>query len=39
MLEEVLRHINNWFLVPNGRHENVYTIENGGITLPFLVDK
>lgn len=39
MLEEVLRHINNWFLVPNGIHENVYTIENGGITLPFLVDK
>ena len=36
MLEEVLRHLNNWFLVPDGIHLDTYTIEDGGITLPFL---
>ena len=36
MLEEVLRHLNNWFLVPDGVHTDTYTIEGGGITLPFL---
>ena len=36
MLEEVLRHLNNWFLVPDGVHTDTYTIEVGGITLPFL---
>lgn len=36
MLEEVLRHLNNWFLVPDGINLDTYTIEDGGITLPFL---
>lgn len=36
MLEEVLRHLNNWFLVPDGVHTDTYTIEGGGIALPFL---
>ena len=36
MLEEVLRHLNTWFLVPDGIHLDTYTIEDGGITLPFL---
>lgn len=34
MLEQVLRHLNNWFLVDI--HEGTFTVENGGITLPFL---
>ena len=38
MLEQVLMHLNNWFLVPCGIHEGTYTIEDGGITLPFLVN-
>ena len=38
MLEQVLMHLNNWFLVPGGIHEGTYTIEDGGITLPFLVN-
>ena len=36
MLEQVLMHLTNWFLVPGGIHEGTYTIEDGGITLPFL---
>ena len=36
MLEQVLMHLNNWFLVPGGIHEGTYTIEDGGIALPFL---
>ena len=36
MLEQVLMHLNNWFLVPCGIHEGTYTIEDGGIALPFL---
>ena len=36
MLEQVLMHLKNWFLVPGGIHEGTYTIEDGGITLPFL---
>ena len=36
MLEQVLMHLNNWFLVPGGIHEDTYTIKGGGITLPFL---
>lgn len=36
MLEQVLMHLNNWFLVPDGVHEDTYTVEDGGITLPFL---
>ena len=38
MLEQVLMHLKNWFLVPGGIHEGTYTIEDGGITLPFLAD-
>ena len=36
MLKQVLMHLNNWFLVPCGIHEDTYTIKGGGITLPFL---
>ena len=38
MLEQVLMHLKNWFLVPGGIHEGTYTIDDGGITLPFLAD-
>ena len=38
MLEQVLMHLNNWFLVPCGIHDGTYTIEDGGITLPFLAN-
>ena len=38
MLEQVLMHLNNWFLVPCGIHEGTYTIEDGGIALPFLAN-
>ena len=38
MLEQVLMHLKNWFLVPGGIHERTYTIEDGGITLPFLAN-
>ena len=38
MLEQVLMHLNNWFLVPCGIHEGTYTIEDGSIALPFLLD-
>ena len=36
MLETVLMYLNNWFIV--GRYDDTYTIEDGGIALPFLVD-
>lgn len=36
MLEQLLMHLNNWFLVPGGIHTGVYTIKNSGISLPFL---
>ena len=38
MLEQVLMHLKNWFLVPGGIHEGTYTIKDGGITLPFLAN-
>lgn len=38
MLEQVLQYLNNWFLIPDGIHEDDYTIEDGGIVLPFLKD-
>lgn len=38
MLEEILRHLNNWFLVPDGIHPGTYTVQDGGMTLPFLQD-
>lgn len=34
MLEQVLRHLNNWFLVEI--HEGTFAVENGSIALPFL---
>lgn len=34
MLEQVLRHLNNWFLVDI--NEGEFAVENGSITLPFL---
>ena len=36
MLEQVLRHLNNWFLVDI--HEGTFTVENGSIALPFLAN-
>lgn len=36
MLETVLIHLKNWFVVPCGVHEGIYTIENGTLELPFL---
>ena len=36
MLETVLIHLKNWFVVPRGVHEGIYTIENGSLELPFL---
>lgn len=38
MLEAVLIHLKNWFVVPCGVHEGTYTIENGSLELPFLQD-
>lgn len=41
MLEQILMEIHNWFRVRdnvNGIHPGTYTIENGGIALPFLKD-
>lgn len=35
MLEQILRHLNNWFLVDI--HEGRFTVEKGGIALPFLL--
>ena len=34
MLEQVLTYLNNWFLTEI--HEGTFTIQDGGITLPFL---
>ena len=36
MLEAVLIHLKNWFVVPRGVHEGIYTIENSTLELPFL---
>lgn len=36
MLEQILAHLNNWFLVPNGVFQDEYAISNGTIELPFL---
>lgn len=36
MLESVLTHLKNWFVVPCGVHEGIYTIENSTLELPFL---
>ena len=39
MLEQVLIHLRNWFVVPDGIHQGTYTIRDGRIALPFLMDK
>lgn len=39
MLENVLRYLRNWFVVPGGIRCGIYTIENGSIHLPFLQEK
>lgn len=36
MLEQILRHLRNWFVVDGGVHIGTYTIEDGGLDLPFL---
>lgn len=36
MLETVLMYLNSWFVV--SRYDDTYIVEDGGITLPFLVD-
>ena len=36
MLENVLLHLKNWFLIPDEVHEGTYTIENGALNLSFL---
>ena len=33
MLEEVLQHLNNWFLVPDGIHSGEFTVQDGGPLL------
>lgn len=38
MLEEIMRYLKNWFLVPGGVHLDTYTIEDGELTLSFLQD-
>lgn len=38
MLEELMRECRNWFVVPNGVHLGAFTIKDGSITLPFLVE-
>ena len=38
MLEQVLMNIRRWFPVEGGIHSGTFTIEDGGITLPFLTD-
>lgn len=38
MLEELMRECRNWFVAPNGVHHGVFTIKNGSISLPFLVE-
>lgn len=41
MLEQILMELHNWFRVRDGAdgiHPGAYTIEDGGIALPFLQD-
>lgn len=38
MLEQVLTHLHNWFIVPDGKHFGTFTIEDGRLALPFLQD-
>ena len=36
MLEQVLEHLHNYFVVPDGVHSGTYTVKDGKIDLPFL---
>lgn len=36
MLEEILRYLKNWFVMPDGIREGRYAIEGGALALPFL---
>ena len=36
MLENVLSHLKNWFLVPGGVHEGTFVISNNALELSFL---
>ena len=38
MLERLLRHLRNWFVIPGGIHPGTYTIKGGSIELPLLHD-
>ena len=38
MLETVLVHLKNWFVVPCGVHNGIFKVENGSLELPFLQD-
>lgn len=38
MLEQLLRHLRNWFVVPGGIHHGRYIIKGGSVELPFLLD-
>ena len=38
MLEDILRHLNNWFVVPGGVHHGVYTVD-GEATFDTLYDE
>ena len=38
MLEKLLRHLKNWFVVPGGIRRGKYTIELGSLELPFLIE-
>lgn len=38
MLENVLSHLKNWFLVPGGVHEGTFVISNNALELSFLQD-
>ena len=36
-MTELLQHLRNWFLAPDGVHDGTYTVEDGSIDLPFLL--
>lgn len=36
MLEQILMHLNNWFVMPGEIYGGTYHIEDGSIELPFL---
>lgn len=36
-MTELLQHLRNWFLAPDGAHDGTYTVEGGSIDLPFLL--